>query len=163
MTSTPEQQGQASRPGRRQGMRARALVAVSLLSLLGSIAVTGTAAAAAPTSPRSAAAPHAVLPAGAVEAGTGMQPDINQVSCYVGDDFWDMKINGTWYCWANNGSVDVYPKYYDVSRIYTHNNSGTIWYYSPTGGVISDNLADWTNYVFDGYDLQLTGFTITGR
>ena len=45
MALTPEQQGQAARPGRRRGTRARALVAVSLMSLLGSFAVTGTAAA----------------------------------------------------------------------------------------------------------------------
>jgi hypothetical protein len=137
---------------------------MSLVTLLSLVAVTGTASAAPASTPsQSDPALNAAPPVGAVAAGTGMQPDINQVGCYVGDDFWDMKISGTWYCWANNGSVDIYPKYYDVSRIYTHNNSGTIWYYSGVGGIVHDNLNDWTNYVFDGFNLQLTGFTITGR
>jgi hypothetical protein len=167
MTTTSGEQGQTTRSVRRRSGRVRALVAVplvSLLTLLSLTAVTGTASAApASTASQSGAASRAVLPVGAIEAGTGMKPDVNQVGCYVGDDFWDMKISGTWYCWANNGSVNIYPKYYYVSRIYTHNNSGTIWYDSGVGGTTYSNLADWTNYIFDGDELYLSGFTITGR
>jgi hypothetical protein len=169
VTTTSAEQGQTVRTGRRRSARVRALVAlplVSLLTLLSLTAVTGTASAApasASTPSQSGAARQTVLPVGAIEAGTGMKPDVNQVGCYVGDDFWDMKISGTWYCWANNGSVNIYPKYYYVSRIYTHNNSGTIWYDSGLGGLTSSNLADWTNYIFDGDELYVSGFTITGR
>jgi hypothetical protein len=165
MTTITSEEQRAARPGRRRSAWVRALVAVPLMSLLGLAAVAGTASAAPASAPsQHAAAPHAVLPVGAIEAGTGMQPDINYVGCYVGDDFWDMKISGTWYCYANNGSVNVYPNYYDVTAIYTHNNSGSIWYYDVYNVINHDPLNDWTNYHFDApYDLHLTGFEITGR